>query len=337
LESEAKRQPILRRGASGPAVFALREHLRRVGFKFGGERDYSERTESAVREFQTNRGLRADGICGPQTWAALLEAGFALGDRILAVRRPNLRGDDVAALQHRLSALGFDPGRPDGILGPNTELALREFQRNAGIASDGVCGPATIVALDRLDALAGGSVVELRERERLEHEPRTMFGRRVALHADSSHRALTEALADALRTSNVDVLLLLGDDDGAVARAANDAGADLIVAVREPEAPDHRLSYFGTNSFRSVGGHTHAHHLAVSLTAVLGPGSIEPRTYSILRETRMAAMVLHLSLEHLEHLLTPGSPVSPGLIEAIVCGIRSGFEAEIVPPPDEQR
>ena len=36
-----------------------------------------------------------------------------------------LRGDDVAELQRRLNALGFDAGREDGILGPETEAALR--------------------------------------------------------------------------------------------------------------------------------------------------------------------------------------------------------------------
>ena len=36
-----------------------------------------------------------------------------------------LRGDDVSELQRRLNALGFDAGREDGILGPETEAALR--------------------------------------------------------------------------------------------------------------------------------------------------------------------------------------------------------------------
>ncbi len=67
-----------------------------------------------------------------------------------------LRGDDVAELQRRLNALGFDAGREDGILGPETETALREFQRNAGATADGVCGPATLAAIARVSGLAGG-------------------------------------------------------------------------------------------------------------------------------------------------------------------------------------
>ena len=74
-----------------------------------------------------------------------------------------LRGDDVAELQRRLNALGFDAGREDGILGPETEARAVEFQRNAGLAPDGICGPATLAALDHVGSLAEGSVASVRE------------------------------------------------------------------------------------------------------------------------------------------------------------------------------
>ena len=51
-----------------------------------------------------------------------------------------LRGDDVAELQQRLSAFGFDTGRVDGIFGDMTSAALGEFQRNAGVPVDGIAG-----------------------------------------------------------------------------------------------------------------------------------------------------------------------------------------------------
>jgi N-acetylmuramoyl-L-alanine amidase len=65
-------------------------------------------TEAALREFQSKRGLRTDGVCGQQTWAAIVEAGWHPGDRLLYYATPMLRGDDVAALQRRLGQLGFD-------------------------------------------------------------------------------------------------------------------------------------------------------------------------------------------------------------------------------------
>src|SRR4029077_990480 len=116
--------------------------------------------------------LGLDGICGPETWGALIESSYTLGDRLLYTHAPMLRGDDVIDLQGRLNALGFDAGREDGILGPETETALRQFQREYGLEPDGVCGPATITALTRVGTLAGGSVASVRERDSLRHHPR---------------------------------------------------------------------------------------------------------------------------------------------------------------------
>ncbi len=328
MDNQPGRLPLLRRGAAGPAVFALREHLRALGHKFGSERDFGDRTEQAVFAFQTERGLRSDGICGPQTWAALLEAGFALGDRLVAVRRPLMRGDDVTALQLRLNALGFDPGRPDGIFGANTEAALRDFQRNAGLAQDGVCGPQTITALDRLDALAGGSVTEVREHEALRNAPRTIVGRRIAIHGADDEFGLCAMVANLLGDQGGEILLLIGTVSDATARAANDFHADLILSFSEPEPTKQRTSYFGTDKFKSVGGYSHAYHVARAIAGCLEPAEVAARTYQILRETEMAAVVLHLA-EHEYRSIDLGV-----LSEAVANGVRIGFEADIALPPN---
>ncbi|MEA3510572.1 MAG: peptidoglycan-binding domain-containing protein [Actinomycetota bacterium] len=56
-------------------------------------------------------------------------------------------------IQQELSILGYFDGEPDGILGPLTEAALREFQTDAGITVDGEHGPETYEALaDALEA-----------------------------------------------------------------------------------------------------------------------------------------------------------------------------------------
>ena len=86
-----------------------------------------------MRAFQQQRGLITDGIVGPATYRALREAGWTLGDRMLAllISAP-MTGDDVVALQERLSELGYDPGRPGGVFDEQTEHALRRFQRDYG-------------------------------------------------------------------------------------------------------------------------------------------------------------------------------------------------------------
>lgn len=61
-------------------------------------------------------------------------------------------GDEVARLQKRLAAVGFDPGGADGIFGAKTDTALRAFQEKVGIAADGICGPQTLKMLARAQA-----------------------------------------------------------------------------------------------------------------------------------------------------------------------------------------
>jgi len=53
----------------------------------------------------------------------------------------------VKQIQCLLCYLGFDPGAPDGKLGPNTRSATRRFQAAAQLKVDGHPGPATQQAL----------------------------------------------------------------------------------------------------------------------------------------------------------------------------------------------
>jgi peptidoglycan hydrolase-like protein with peptidoglycan-binding domain len=62
-----------------------------------------------------------------------------------------MRNESVRALQERLSASGFDAGRADGVFGPRTERALRDFQRSQGLRADGVAGRRTFSALSHAD------------------------------------------------------------------------------------------------------------------------------------------------------------------------------------------
>ena len=80
-------------------------------------------------------------------WTKLVDASFELGDRNLFLRVPFFHGADVRTLQEALSALGFSCGIADGIFGVHTEDALRRFQLNMGLPTDGIAGAFTFRAL----------------------------------------------------------------------------------------------------------------------------------------------------------------------------------------------
>lgn len=56
----------------------------------------------------------------------------------------------VTELQHALSSAGYDPGTPDGTFGRRTEAAVIAFQQANGLSPDGVVGPETASALNRV-------------------------------------------------------------------------------------------------------------------------------------------------------------------------------------------
>ncbi len=67
--------------------------------------------------------------------------------------------DDIDGVQKALSKLGFDPGKNDGIDGPNTQRAVRAFQAHASIDIDGKVGPKTRKAIvDELEEKSKASV-----------------------------------------------------------------------------------------------------------------------------------------------------------------------------------
>lgn len=120
---------------------------------------FSEATQATVEAFQRSRGLAITGVVDDTTWARLLEAGWNLGERLLFLVKPYLRGDDVAELQVRLSQLGFDPGRVDGVFGPLLDRALSEFQRNCGLETNGTLTQQTLIELRRFSPVSDRTLV----------------------------------------------------------------------------------------------------------------------------------------------------------------------------------
>lgn len=64
----------IKRGNKGTAVKEMQQLLIAAGYsmpKYGADGTFGAESEAALRDFQTDNGLSADGICGPKTWAAL--------------------------------------------------------------------------------------------------------------------------------------------------------------------------------------------------------------------------------------------------------------------------
>jgi peptidoglycan hydrolase-like protein with peptidoglycan-binding domain len=141
------------KGARGSSVVDIQRRLILLGFdlgKGGADGSFGPKTEKAVKEFQKQSNLNVTGVVDSLTWHELVEATYKLGDRVLYLRSPLFKGADVTQLQLWLNKLGFNTGHIDGIFGEATERAVREFQRNVGLVTDGIVGASTVAALHNL-------------------------------------------------------------------------------------------------------------------------------------------------------------------------------------------
>ena len=276
-------------------------------------------TERAVRRFQSERGLREDGSCGPQTWSALVEASYALGDRVLFHRSPMLRGDDVAELQRLLGRFGFDAGRVDGIYGPDSASALAEFQRNVGLDGDGICGFDTLRALRRLrprpDATA--PVASVWEDEQWRTAPRTLAGHRLVVGQTGGLSALVRALGRSLRQAGAAVITVDDPDGSRQAAAANHFDASAYLGFTGTSERN-SVAYYAVPGFESVGGRRLAEAVGRALGPALHRRAVSPSgmRMPVLRETRMPAVLCELGPVRL--VTDHARDVSSALTEAVV-------------------
>lgn len=293
---------LYRVGDEGPAVRDIQDRLAALGFESADQRStFGPSTESAVIAFQRAKGLDVDGIVGPDTWRSLYEAGYRLGDRILFLRRPMIRGEDVAELQSRLSSLGFDSGKADGIYGPDTERAVIDFQHNRHLAEDGRVGPEVVT---ELHLVTRGEMREsrqaIREREWLRMLPESVAGARVFLDAEcrdpeETHDAWEAASAAALAIQDAGGLPMMSRSDDTRlperlrARRANRMGSDLIVAFRLNREGDDCVFYFASEHSSSRAGQA----LAEAIAGTVG-ARVEGRAFAMLKETRAPAAVVAL-------------------------------------------
>ena len=118
-------------GATGFRVTTIQHLLRARGQSLTVDGVFGAITVSKVKAFQTSRGLVADGVVGPKTWAAL----------VITVRSGS-SGQAVVAAQKALTARGYAL-TADGVFGATTTSKAKAFQASRGLLADGIVGPVT--------------------------------------------------------------------------------------------------------------------------------------------------------------------------------------------------
>lgn len=277
--------------------------------------------------FQIARGLPSTGDCDEQTWSALVEASWRLGDRPLLLTSPHTRGDDVAELQSRLGRLGFDCGRVDGIFGGRTASALDDFQRNCGLQADGVCGPATVRALDVLSRQTGTGpgVARLREVETLRVIVGSLVRRRVVVGQFGGLGTITRSVSRMLRHRGAHVITVDEPDAVTQAAAANRFGAEVYLGFDGSLADSTTVAYYAVPAFESAGGRSLAERLAHELRSVAmrpqagteqcGEVVVVGMRLPVLRETRMTAVLC--SLGQVQKWTDRSHAVTTGVVQAL--------------------
>ena len=155
LEVEEQEMPAitLKRGDEGDDVLALQTRLTDLHYyhsTLSGK--YGEKTEKAVKEFQSDFGLIQTGEADLTTLSLI----FSLSQRPM---RFGSTGDDVKELQAELSDLGYYKGQISGNYLEGTRKAVEDLQKKNGLAVNG------IVDTELLHMIQEGRVLGKSEKE----------------------------------------------------------------------------------------------------------------------------------------------------------------------------
>ncbi|WP_406407509.1 glycoside hydrolase domain-containing protein [Streptomyces sp. NBC_01643] len=129
-------------GSTGNLVKAAQCLLKAAGFDPGApDGAFGPATTTATRNFQTSKGLTADGAVGAKTWTALLSRGST------PTIQNGSTGEAVTRLQRALTAALGRTVAVDGDFGSGTDQAVRDYQSSRALTVDGIVGSGTWDAL----------------------------------------------------------------------------------------------------------------------------------------------------------------------------------------------
>ncbi len=231
---------------------------------------------------------------------------------------PHQRGDDVATLQEHLNHLGFDCGRPDGIMGPATVRALEDFQRNSGLTDDGVCGVQTVKMLELVSRQSGSGpgVAAVREiaSQSTHSSLRTL---RVVIGQFGGLSSIGRSVSHKLRVAGAAVMSTDEYEAGAHAAAANRFGASVYIGFEAVADRRSTISYFAVPTFESIGGRALASHTVEALRPVLAVSpELRGMRLPVLRETRMPAVLC--SLGPVREVVDATEAIADAILAAVV-------------------
>ncbi|MBR4039458.1 MAG: peptidoglycan-binding protein [Clostridia bacterium] len=151
----------LKLNSQGSAVTQLQTDLKQLGYYYADiTGNFGEKTEAAVKDFQKDKGLYADGVAGGKTLDAIEAAIKAAGGSSTSSTtglKLGATGEKVRQLQQDLTALGYYYGDISGHYGSLTQAAVKKFQKAKGIGQDGIAGTSTINAIAAALGSSGSS------------------------------------------------------------------------------------------------------------------------------------------------------------------------------------
>ncbi|MDR3135960.1 MAG: peptidoglycan-binding protein [Coriobacteriales bacterium] len=264
----------------------VQSRLQVLGYNLGTEAAsgiFGSRTSASLAAFKRAAHLPEGDSLDLQTWQALVDASLDLGDRVLYLHMPHFQGRDVKILQEALSSLGFAVN-DDGVFGPTTERALRDFQQNIGLEASGILRADSVLAISRLRhawegkrgvILEGRCLGYTRAAEVLETTPLCVFGT----------GKTTRSIAD--RISNLALATTPASQVVSAALLANDPGSEMFLvglSLPMPEAKHTHARLEGSEAaIPQVCLHSFAagNDLPAQISAILHSRAVDTRRINI--------------------------------------------------------